>query len=105
MIRLSCILWYYYSSLRNKTAVRHQTDPLDESRYSQATTQIGSFRSNSGLVNSHSLSMTRKPKSIDDYLRGLDNDKRAALEKLRKAIRAEIGRASCREREEIKVVR
>ena len=37
--------------------------------------------------------MTRKPKSIDDYLRGLDDDKRAALEKLRKAIRAAAPKA------------
>ena len=32
--------------------------------------------------------MAKKPKSIDEYLAALSDDKRAALEKLRKAIRA-----------------
>jgi uncharacterized protein YdhG (YjbR/CyaY superfamily) len=32
--------------------------------------------------------MAAKPKSIDEYLAALSNDKRAALEKLRKTIRA-----------------
>jgi uncharacterized protein YdhG (YjbR/CyaY superfamily) len=32
--------------------------------------------------------MTRKPKTIDEYLAALSDDKRAALERLRKTIRA-----------------
>ena len=32
--------------------------------------------------------MTRKPRTIDEYLAGVSDDKRAALEKLRKTIRA-----------------
>jgi len=35
----------------------------------------------------------RKPKTIDDYLAGVDADKRAALEKLRKMIRAAAPKA------------
>ena len=34
-----------------------------------------------------------KPKTIDDYLEALDSDKRAALEKLRKIIRAAAPKA------------
>lgn len=37
--------------------------------------------------------ITRNPKTIDEYLAALSDDKRAALEKLRKAIRAAIPRA------------
>ena len=36
---------------------------------------------------------TTKPKTIDDYLAGLSDDKRAALEKLRKTIRAAAPKA------------
>ena len=38
-------------------------------------------------------SMSRKPRSIDEFLAGLSEDKRAALQKLRKAIRAAAPRA------------
>lgn len=37
--------------------------------------------------------MTGKPKTIDEYLSAVSDDKRAALEKLRKAIRAAAPRA------------
>jgi uncharacterized protein YdhG (YjbR/CyaY superfamily) len=37
--------------------------------------------------------MTHKPKTIDDYLAGLNADKRAALERLRKVIRAAAPKA------------
>ena len=37
--------------------------------------------------------MKSKPKSIDDYLAGVSEDKRAALEKLRRAIRAAAPKA------------
>jgi uncharacterized protein YdhG (YjbR/CyaY superfamily) len=37
--------------------------------------------------------MTTKPKNIDDYLAAVDDDKRAALEKLRKAIKAAAPKA------------
>jgi uncharacterized protein YdhG (YjbR/CyaY superfamily) len=37
--------------------------------------------------------MASKPKTIDDYLATLSDDKRAALEKLRKTIRAEAPKA------------
>lgn len=37
--------------------------------------------------------MAHKPRSIDEYLCGLSDDKRAALEKLRKAIRAAAPKA------------
>lgn len=37
--------------------------------------------------------MTRKPKTIDEYLATLSDDKRNALEKLRKAIRAAAPKA------------
>jgi uncharacterized protein YdhG (YjbR/CyaY superfamily) len=37
--------------------------------------------------------MTAKPKSIDEYLEAVGDDKRAALEKLRKSIRAAAPRA------------
>jgi len=37
--------------------------------------------------------MPHKPHSIDEYLAGLSDDKRAALEKLRKAIRAAAPKA------------
>ncbi len=37
--------------------------------------------------------MAGKPKTIDDYLRALSDDKRAALEKLRKAIKAAAPKA------------
>jgi uncharacterized protein YdhG (YjbR/CyaY superfamily) len=37
--------------------------------------------------------MTTKPKTIDEYLAGLSEDKRAALEKLRKTIRAAAPKA------------
>jgi Uncharacterized conserved protein len=36
---------------------------------------------------------TAKPKSHDDYLRGVDTKKRAALQKLRKAIQAAVPKA------------
>jgi hypothetical protein len=39
------------------------------------------------------LRITRNPKTIDEYLAALSNDQRAALEKLRKAIRAAVPRA------------
>jgi uncharacterized protein YdhG (YjbR/CyaY superfamily) len=38
-------------------------------------------------------SSTRKLETIDDYLAGVDDDKRAALERLRKTIKAIIPRA------------
>jgi uncharacterized protein YdhG (YjbR/CyaY superfamily) len=37
--------------------------------------------------------MTNKPKTIDDYLAALSADKRAALEKIRKAVKAAAPRA------------
>ena len=37
--------------------------------------------------------MTAKPKTIDDYLAALSDDKRVALEKLRKTIRAAVPKA------------
>jgi len=37
--------------------------------------------------------MTTKPKTIDEYLKPLDNEKRAALRKLRRAIRAAAPKA------------
>ena len=37
--------------------------------------------------------MTGKPKTIDEYLAALSDDKRAALEKLRKAIQAAAPKA------------
>jgi uncharacterized protein YdhG (YjbR/CyaY superfamily) len=37
--------------------------------------------------------MPKKPKTIDEYLAALSNDKRAALEKLRKAIKAAAPKA------------
>jgi len=37
--------------------------------------------------------MTTKPKTIDEYLAALSEDKRAALEKLRKAIKAAVPKA------------
>ncbi len=37
--------------------------------------------------------MTGKPKTIDEYLAGLSDDKRTALEKLRQAIRAAAPKA------------
>lgn len=42
---------------------------------------------NSGLL-TQSTSQGAKPKTIDEYLAALSDDKRAALEKLRKTIRA-----------------
>ena len=37
--------------------------------------------------------MTRKPRTIDEYLAGVSDDKRAALEKLRKAIKTSAPKA------------
>ena len=39
------------------------------------------------------MALAPKPKTIDDYLAALSNDKRAALERLRKTIRAAAPRA------------
>lgn len=47
----------------------------------------------SALLSREDKRLAAKPKTIDDYLAALSHDKRAALEKLRKTIRAAAPRA------------
>src|SRR5919197_2082232 len=56
--------------------------------HNRATAPSGRFQ-----TNGEAMSMAAKPKTIDEYLATLSSDKRGALQKLRKAIKAAAPKA------------